>query len=82
MITLTVNGEKRRLEGPTKLIAFLETGAYQESSASNFNALPRPATILVDGDDADIIKRAETLEDVYGRDLIPERLLRQEPATP
>lgn len=56
------------------LIAILEAGAYQESSASNFNSLPRPATVLVSGDRAELIKRAETLDDVYGRDVVPERL--------
>ncbi len=56
------------------VIAFLETGAYQESSASNFNALPRPASILVHGDDAEVIKRAETIDDVWARDAVPERV--------
>lgn len=60
--------------GPGDVIALLDTGAYQESSASNFNALPRPATVLVRGDTAEIIKQAETVEDVYRRDVIPERL--------
>ncbi len=57
------------------IVAFLETGAYQESSASNFNSLPRPASVLVNGDDAELVKRAETVDDVYGRDEIPQRLL-------
>ncbi|MGB5299142.1 MAG: hypothetical protein WBN48_10480 [Thiogranum sp.] len=57
------------------VVALLETGAYQESSASNFNALPRPASVLVNGDQAELIKCAETIDDVYGRDAIPERLL-------
>ena len=56
------------------VIALLETGAYQESSASNFNALPRPATVLVRGADAEIIKAAESGHDVYARDRIPERV--------
>lgn len=56
------------------VVALLETGAYQESSASNFNALPRPASVLVRGTTAEVIKRAETIEDVYGRDVVPERL--------
>jgi diaminopimelate decarboxylase len=56
------------------VIAILETGAYQESSASNFNALPRPATVLVTGDQAEVVKRAETVDDVYGRDVVPKRL--------
>lgn len=57
------------------VLAILEAGAYQESSASNFNSLPRPATILVRGDRAEVIKRAEGLDDVYGRDVIPADLL-------
>ena len=56
------------------LIAFLEAGAYQESSASNFNSLPRPATVLVNGDQAELIKRTESLDDIYGRDVVPDRL--------
>lgn len=56
------------------VVALLETGAYQEISASNFNALPRPATVLVNGHDAELIKRAETVEDVWARDVVPDRL--------
>ncbi len=60
---------------PGDLIAFLDAGAYQESSASNFNALARPATVLICGDHADVVRRAETVEDVYRRDTVPLRLL-------
>jgi diaminopimelate decarboxylase len=56
------------------VLAFLDTGAYQDANATNFNALPRPATVLVTGDQAELVKRAETIEDVFARDLIPERL--------
>ena len=59
---------------PGDVIAFLDTGAYQDASASNFNALPRPGTVLVAGDSAELIRRHETIEDVFARDLIPERL--------
>jgi diaminopimelate decarboxylase len=55
-------------------IALLDTGAYQEVSASNFNALPRPPVVLVHGADAEVIRRGETLEDVYRRDVVPARL--------
>ena len=57
------------------LLALLDTGAYQEVSASNFNGLPRPATVLVRGAEADIIRRGETFEDVYARDSVPPALL-------
>jgi diaminopimelate decarboxylase len=56
------------------VMALLETGAYQESSASNFNALPRPASVLVSGEEAELVKRAETIDDVYARDLVPDHL--------
>ncbi len=59
---------------PGDVVALLETGAHQESSASNFNALPRPATVLVNGADAEVVKVGETTGDVYARDRVPERL--------
>jgi diaminopimelate decarboxylase len=55
-------------------LAFLDTGAYEDGCAANFNALPRPAIVLVNGSEAEIVRRAETIEDVFARDRIPERL--------
>ncbi len=60
---------------PGDIIAFLNTGAYEEALASNFNALPRPATLLVNGTAAEVIRRGETIQDVFSRDVIPPRLL-------
>jgi diaminopimelate decarboxylase len=62
------------MPGEGDVLAFLDTGAYQDASATNFNALPRPATVLVNGEDADVIKHRETLEDVFARDAVPDRL--------
>ncbi len=59
---------------PGDLIALLDTGAYQDASSSNFNAMGRPATVLVSGENAEIIKKAETTQDVFRRDVVPERL--------
>jgi hypothetical protein len=47
---------------------------YQDGLASNFNALPRPGMVLVNGDQAEWIKLPETVADVFMRDLVPERL--------
>ena len=55
------------------VIAFLDTGAYQEACACNFNAIPRPATILVRDNDAQVVRRAETIEDVFARDIAPTK---------
>lgn len=51
------------------VIAFLDTGAYQDAVAANFNALPRPGTVLVSGANARWIKRPETIADVFARDI-------------
>ena len=59
---------------PGETLAFLDTGAYEDGCAANFNALPRPAIVLVNGESAEIVRRAETIEDVFARDLVPERL--------
>ncbi len=56
------------------IIAFLDTGAYQDACSNNFNALPRPAVILVNGSGAEVVKRAESVDDVFRRDQIPTRL--------
>ncbi len=56
------------------VIAFLDTGAYQDACANNFNGLPRPATVLVRGEHAEVVKRAESVTDVFRRDRVPRRL--------
>jgi diaminopimelate decarboxylase len=61
------------------VIAFLATGAYEETLAGNFNSMPRPASVLVSGDDAELVRRAEMLSDVTRRDRLPRRLRGEEP---
>jgi diaminopimelate decarboxylase len=53
---------------PGDLVAFLDTGAYQDAASSNFNVLARPATVLVNGNRARLVKRRETLDDILRRD--------------
>lgn len=54
---------------PGQILAILDTGAYQDSTANNFNAMLRPASVLVTGDDVCLIKRRETLDDITARDV-------------
>ena len=61
-------------------MAMLDMGAYQEVSAGNFNALPRPAALLINGSAADLIRRAETMAEIFQREIIPERLQHQKAA--
>ena len=56
------------------VVALLNTGSYIEPMSANFNALPRPGTVLVCGDQAQLIKRHETVDEVFSRDIIPDRL--------
>ncbi len=46
------------------VIAVFTAGAYGMVMASNYNAMPRPAEVLVDGDTATVIRRRETYDDL------------------
>ena len=59
---------------PGDLLAVLDVGGYAEVLSSQFNLLPRPATVLVSGDACDVIRRRETLDDLLATQLVPERL--------
>jgi diaminopimelate decarboxylase len=45
------------------LLAVPATGAYTLAMASNYNAVPRPAAVLVANGDAQVIRRRESLDD-------------------
>jgi diaminopimelate decarboxylase len=46
------------------LLAVMDVGAYGFSMASNYNAHPRPAEVLVEGETARVVRRRETLADL------------------
>ncbi|MGB3300646.1 MAG: diaminopimelate decarboxylase [Phormidesmis sp.] len=50
------------------------TGAYNYSMASNYNRVPRPAAVLVNQGQADLILRRETYEDLVRQDRLPDSL--------
>ena len=54
---------------PADLLAVPATGAYCRSLASNYNHVPRPAVVAVNGGTARVIVRRETLDDLLGLDL-------------
>ncbi len=47
------------------LLAILDTGAYGMSIASNYNTRPRAAEVLVEGKKARVIRRRESLGDLF-----------------
>lgn len=55
------------------LIAVLDAGMYAEAKGHQFNSLPRPATALVNGKFSWLIRRRETIADVFGTMVVPER---------
>lgn len=53
------------------LVAIMQAGAYGFAMASNYNTRPRAAEVMVDGEQAMLIRRRETLDDLLAaeRDL-------------
>ena len=50
---------------PGDLLAILSAGAYGMTMSSNYNTRPRVAEVMVDGDKAHLIRRRETVEELY-----------------
>ncbi|MRR13212.1 diaminopimelate decarboxylase, partial [bacterium] len=59
--------EERLLPKPVAgdLVVFLDAGAYGFAMASEYNARPLPAEILVEGDGARVIRRRGTFEELH-----------------
>ena len=53
-------------------LAVLSAGAYGSSMSSNYNARPRAAEVMVDGDRFHVIRRRETIDDLMSQEsLLP-----------
>ena len=52
------------------LLAILDAGAYGMTLTSNYNTRPRPAEVLVDGSAHRLIRRRETMKDLFGPELL------------
>jgi diaminopimelate decarboxylase len=57
------------------ILAFFDAGAYGFSMASQYNGQPRPAEVLVSGDKAELIRRAEDYSVLLAGQRIPPRLM-------
>lgn len=55
-------------------LVVLATGAYNYSMSSNYNRIPRPAAVLVNAGQANLILQRETYQDLLRHDRIPARL--------
>ncbi len=56
------------------LLCVFTAGAYGMVMASNYNAMPRPAEVLVDGPNATWIRRRETYQDMIAGEVSVERV--------
>ena len=56
------------------ILVVMATGAYNYSMSSNYNRLPRPAAVLVNAGEANVILQRETYEDLVRYDRVPDRL--------
>lgn len=53
------------------LLAVMSAGAYGFVMASNYNARPRPASVLVDGARYDVVRARETIDDLMRGETLP-----------
>ena len=60
---------------PGDIIAVQTTGAYNYAMASNYNKVLKPAVLLLQDGEADVIVERETFEDLLRHDVIPSRFL-------
>ncbi|NEO55254.1 MAG: diaminopimelate decarboxylase [Okeania sp. SIO3B5] len=64
---------------PGDCLVVMATGAYNYSMASNYNRLPRPAGVLVNNDEVNVILQRETYQDLLSHDVLPERIAIEQP---
>ncbi len=60
---------------PGDTLVVMATGAYNYSMASNYNRIGRPAAVVVNQGEANLIIERETYHNLLERDRLPERLI-------
>ena len=58
-------------------LAVFGTGAYNYSMSSNYNRIPRPATVIVREGSVELTQRRELPEDLLQLDVLPDRFITQ-----
>jgi len=74
----SVLGAQRPMPPPRRgdLVAILDAGMYAEVFATQFNSVPRPATVLLSPHGAEIVRVRETIDDVFRQQRLPAWLQR------
>jgi diaminopimelate decarboxylase len=63
---------------PGDILVVPATGAYNYSMSSNYNRITRPAAVLVNNGEANMIIQRESYDDLLRFDRLPERLVRSD----
>ncbi|MBW2306441.1 MAG: diaminopimelate decarboxylase [Deltaproteobacteria bacterium] len=64
---------------PGELLAVMSAGAYGFSMSSNYNSRPRPAEVMIRGEEIHIIRPREEYEDLVRGEHIPDFLVAEDP---
>jgi diaminopimelate decarboxylase len=69
--------QRRRLAAVEEdaLLAVMSAGAYGMAMASNYNARPRPAEVMVNGGRYELVRRRESVKDLISGETIPSWLV-------
>lgn len=54
---------------PGDIIAVCATGAYNYSMSSNYNRIPKPATVFINNGESRVVIKRETLDDIIRNDM-------------
>lgn len=54
------------------VLAILSAGAYAMAMSSNYNSRPRAAEVMVSGTQAQLVRRRETVAELFGGEQVPE----------
>jgi diaminopimelate decarboxylase len=63
--------ERRVAAGEGDLLAVMSAGAYGMAMSSNYNSRPRAAEVLVEGDQAHLVRARESAEHLFALERIP-----------
>ncbi|HUQ76445.1 MAG TPA: diaminopimelate decarboxylase [Burkholderiales bacterium] len=64
--------ERRLAAQAGDLLAVLSAGAYGMSMSSNYNSRPRAAEVLVEGDAARLVRRRESIGELFAAEQLPD----------
>src|SRR4051812_38275223 len=65
--------ERRLAAREGDLLAVMSAGAYGMAMSSNYNSRPRAAEVLVDGTAAHLVRRRESIDELFAAEEIPVR---------